>query len=222
MALCSDFGTTWTKLYDTETGERRIVRTDETKSIRADLATGHNAGGRASRVVNELITMAQGGLSMLGNGEYTILDVGSRDLKFVSMSGGKLDELNWSQNCAALTGFTLELLGEYYKLDFAAISPSPQIIAVTCGTLGMEKIFELISGGVAESEAIARFTRGLATNAYRFVGRGPKRIYLSGGMCDNPLFLASFPEGVEVIPLGRFLLIEGLLYEMGQTPNTQV
>ena len=217
MALYSDFGTTWTKLYDTETGERRIVRTDEAKSIRADLATGHNAEGRASRVVNELITMAQGGLSMLGKGEYTILDVGSRDLKFVSMSGGNLDELNWSQNCAALTGFTLELLGEYYKLDFAAISPSPHIISVTCGTLGMEKIFESISRGVAESEAIARFTRGLATNAYRFVEGAPKRIYLSGGMCDNPLFLASFPEGVEVIPLGRFLLIEGLLYEMQQT-----
>jgi hypothetical protein len=33
-------------------------------------------------------------------------------------------------------------------------------------------------------------------------------LYLSGGLCDNPLFVASFP--CPVSPLGRFLLLAGL------------
>jgi len=49
-------------------------------------------------------------------------------------------------------------------------------------------------------------------NAWNFIG-SPRGFYLSGGMCDNPLFLGSFPEGVEVIPLGRFVLVEGLRKE---------
>jgi hypothetical protein len=29
-------------------------------------------------------------------------------------------------------------------------------------------------------------------------------------MCENELFLKSFPKGVEIVPLGRFVLVEGL------------
>ena len=36
----------------------------------------------------------------------------------------------------------------------------------------------------------------------------PPPLNLSGGLCDNPLFLASFP--CEIIPLGRFVLLAGL------------
>jgi hypothetical protein len=54
---------------------------------------------------------------------------------------------------------------------------------------------------------VARFVRGIALNAYRFAGE-PAELYLSGGLCDNPLFVASFP--CPVSPLGRFLLLAGL------------
>jgi hypothetical protein len=36
-------------------------------------------------------------------------------------------------------------------------------------------------------------------------------------MCDNRLFLRSFPPGVEVVPLGRFVLVEGLVAELEKT-----
>jgi hypothetical protein len=79
----------------------------------------------------------------------------------------------------------------------------------------MEQLFELVSQGVSEAEAVARFARGIAMNAYRFVG-APVQFYLSGGMCDNQLFLRSFPAEAEVRPLGRFVLVEGLVEEMGK------
>jgi len=80
----------------------------------------------------------------------------------------------------------------------------------------MEQLFELVSEGVSEEEAVARFARGIAVNAHRFIG-APKEFWLSGGMCENRLFLRSFPEGVEVRPLGRFVLVEGLLAELART-----
>ena len=215
MALLGDFGTTWTKLLDTETGERRVLPTREAHEVRTDVATGHNARRRAPRHVNELIALAQGGERLIPEQEFLLLDVGSRDVKYVHMRRGKLVAMDWTTTCGALTGFTLELLGSYYGLDYSTVEPSPKSVPVTCGVLGMEQLFELVSEGVSEEEAVARFARGIALNAHRFIGE-PKEFYLSGGMCENRLFRRSFPDAVEVRALGRFVLVEGLREELGQ------
>jgi activator of 2-hydroxyglutaryl-CoA dehydratase len=215
MALLGDFGTTWTKLLDTETGQGRVIatRAAAAQGQRADIATGHNARRWAPRFVNELIALAQGGQRLIPEPEFLLLDVGSRDVKFVRMRNGELAEMDWTATCGALTGFTLELLGRYYDLDYNAVEPSQKSVPVTCGVLGMEQLFELVSEGVSEEEAVARFARGIALNAHRFIGE-PEAFYLSGGMCENRLFMRSFPEGVEVKPLGRFVLVEGLVPEL--------
>ncbi|MFB3883031.1 MAG: ATPase [Armatimonadota bacterium] len=214
MPILGDFGTTWTKLLDTAAGERRVLPTREAAAagLRADIATGHNAKRWAPRFVNELIALAQGGQRLIQEHDFLLLDVGSRDVKYVHMRNGELAEMDWTATCGALTGFTLELLGKYYDIDYNRIEPSEKSVPVTCGVLGMEQLFELVSEGVSEREAVARFARGIALNAYRFIGEPPV-FYLSGGMCDNPLFMRSFPAGVEVRPLGRFVLVEGLLGE---------
>jgi activator of 2-hydroxyglutaryl-CoA dehydratase len=215
MAILGDFGTTWTKLLNTATGERRVLPTRQAVAarLRADLATGHNARRWAPRFVNELIALAQGGARLIGEPEFLVVDVGSRDVKYLRMRNGELAGMDWTATCGALTGFTLELLGKYYQIDYAAVEPSGQSVPVTCGVLGMEQLFELVSDGVAIEEAIARFARGVAINTHRFVGE-PPAFYLSGGMCENPLFIRSFPEGVQVRPLGRFVLVEGLVAEL--------
>ena len=86
--------------------------------------------------------------------------------------------------------------------------PTPdRPFSVTCGVLGMSRIFDAVVAGDSDAEAVARFVKGIAINAYRFAG-SPETIYLSGGLCDNQLFVKSFP--CRVIPLGRFVLLEGL------------
>ncbi len=216
MAILGDFGTTWTKLLDTATGERQVLPTRQAAAagLRADIATGHNAKRWAPRFVNELIVLAQGGQRLIADPEFLLLDVGSRDVKYVRMRDGELVEMDWTATCGALTGFTLELLGKYYDIDYSAAEPSEKSVPVTCGVLGMEQLFELVSEGVSEEEAVARFARGIALNAYRFIAE-PSVFYLSGGMCENRLFMRSFPAGVEVRPLGRFVLVEGLIRELG-------
>jgi activator of 2-hydroxyglutaryl-CoA dehydratase len=213
MALLADFGTTWTKSLDTDSGERRVLKTRDARDLRADIATGHNARRRAPRHINELIALAQGGRRLIQEPEFILLDVGSRDIKYVHLRDSELVGMDWTATCGSLTGFTLELLGAYYDLDFSAIPPSPRSVPVTCGVLGMEQLFELVSQGISEAEAVARFTRGIALNAYRFLGE-PPRFHLSGGMCENRLFLRSFPAEAEVVPLGRFVLVEGLVEEL--------
>ncbi len=214
----ADFGTTWAKWYDTETGTYGIGPTSKV-DFRVEVATGHNVRARAKRTVNELVALAEGGLRRIPDPDFVLVDVGSREIKFVRFEGRRLKEMNWSTSCAALTGFTLELLGSYFQLDFSRVTPAEKSAPVTCGVLGMEQIFELVGSGVSEADAVARFTRGLVENAIRFSGN-PKHLYLSGGMTSNPLFRNSFPKTTKVTSLGRFVLVEGLLATEGiETPG---
>ncbi len=217
--LLADFGTTWTKWYDSEARSYGIQRTSEVE-FRAEVATGHNVRARAGRTVNELVALAEGGLRRIPDRDFVLVDVGSREIKFVRFEGRRLKEMNWSTSCAALTGFTLELLGSYFRIDFDHVQPAEKSVPVTCGVLGMEQIFELVASGVSEADAVARFARGLVDNAVRFSGN-PEHMYLSGGMTSNPLFLSSFADAVKVIPLGRFVLVQGLMAMEGIEEPTE-
>ena len=146
----ADFGTTWAKWYDTEAGTYGISPTSQV-DFRAEVATGHNVRARAERTVNELVALAEGGLRRIPNPDFVLVDVGSREIKFVRFEGRRLKEMNWSTSCAALTGFTLELLGSYFQLDFSRVTPAEKSAPVTCGVLGMEQIFELVASGVSEA-----------------------------------------------------------------------
>ena len=205
--LLVDFGTSYAKLLDTAEGAPRLVATKDAGGFTADIATGHNGQRRAERYVNELTALARGGGVLIAEDSYTLLDCGSRDIKFVRFAHGRLQDMGWNSECGASMGFTIELLARYYCLDYHAMAVPSQTFAVTCGVLGMSHIFDAVVDGESETEAVARFVKGIALNAFAFAGR-PEKLYLSGGLCDNPLFVNSFPG--EVVPLGRFVLLEGL------------
>ena len=208
--LLADFGTSYTKLFSTdeENSTPRVVPTRElTPTFMADLATGHNAKRRGKEAVNELIALAKGGSRLIAEPDAVLLDCGSRDIKCIRYQKGEVADMDWNTECGASMGFTIELLESYYKIDYSTV-PVPEMgFSVTCGVLGMSNIFDAVVTGNSETEAVAKFVWGIARNAFRFAG-SPDRLYLSGGLCDNPLFLGCFP--CEVVPLGRFVLLEGL------------
>jgi activator of 2-hydroxyglutaryl-CoA dehydratase len=221
--LIADFGTSWTKLLDVRSGERRIIPSIEARELAVDASTGRNSGVHTGVHINELVALARGAASMPGEphgcssgecGPLVVLDIGARDMKYVRLNNGRLESMDWNNTCGALTGFTLELLGRYFQLDFASIEPATKGFPLTCGVLGMERVFDIIASGERPGVAIASFARGLAAHAHDFAGR-PGTVRLSGGMCDNPLFIRSFPDGVRVVPLGRFVLAEGVALECG-------
>lgn len=207
--LLADFGTSYCKILDSKKdGAAKIIATRDLEAgFMADLATGHNAARRSKRSINELTALARGGERIIGGGNFVLLDCGSRDIKFVRYAEGRVIDMGWNAECGASMGFTIELLAKYYDLDYRSIAIPESGFSITCGVLGMSNIFDAVISGLSETEAVAKFVRGIARNAYRFAG-SPERLYLSGGLCDNPLFVGSFP--CNVISLGRFVLLSGL------------
>lgn len=208
--LLADFGTSYCKFLDLAepAGQPYLIPTkDLPKNLRVDLATGHNGKRFSDRYVNELTALARGGEELIASPDYVLLDCGSRDIKYVSYRHGKLADMDWNSECGASMGFTIELLEKYYNLDYGKLAVPDRTFSITCGVLGMSHIFDAVTSGITEAEAVARFVKGIALNAYRFSG-SPETLYLSGGLCDNPLFVGSFP--CNVIPLGRYVLIKGL------------
>ncbi|MBI5558568.1 MAG: ATPase [Deltaproteobacteria bacterium] len=214
--LLADFGTSYCKFLDLADpdGKPYLIATKELpRELRVGLATGHNARRFSDLYVNELTALARGGEELIDSADYVLLDCGSRDIKYVSYSRGKLVDMGWNSECGASMGFTIELLEKYYNLDYGELAVPDRTFSITCGVLGMSHIFDAVTSGISEAEAVARFVKGIAINAYRFCG-SPEILYLSGGLCANPLFVGSLP--CTVIPLGRFVLIKGLEKTAGQ------
>ena len=214
--LLGDFGTSYSKFLDLKDArpEPYIIPSKElTAANRVALATGHNGKRFSDVYVNELTVLARGGEQLIADDDFVLLDCGSRDIKFIHYIGGRLNDMGWNSECGASMGFTIELLARYYNLDYNKLPVPERPFSVTCGVLGMSRIFDAVVSGIPDSEAVARFVMGIAINAYRFAG-SPEKLYLSGGLCDNPLFVKSFP--CEVMPLGRFVLLKGLEVIAGQ------
>jgi len=207
--LLGDVGTSYTKILDIEKDEYRVIKTlDLLKTdIRFDIACGHNARLRADKVVNELVALEKGGRRIIGNGNFLVVDVGSRDIKYVKIKDSKYEEMDWNALCGATLGFSIELLENHFNVKTSELKKASKSLGVTCGVLGMAKIFDKISEGYEINNVLASFVRGIAENVYRFIDE-PDFFYLSGGLCNNSLFIKSFDCKVE--PLGRFVPLEGL------------
>ena len=208
----ADCGSTYSKILDLDSGALEIIATKELvrrKSERYEVATGHCARGRCAVYKNELIALAEGGLSLVAEGDFSLVDVGGRDIKFVRLRRRKVEKLDWNLSCGSTTGATLELLGNYYDIDFSTLAPSDRWVNVTCGVFGMERVLEQISLGTSPEESVAMFLHGFVRNVMDFLGR-PAHFYLSGGFCENPCFVRTAERYCRVTPLGRTVLLEGL------------
>lgn len=207
--IYGDFGTSYCKFFDPDRdpAPRIVASRDLPPATRVDVATGHNGKRFAKRYVNELVALARGGQALVDDESFVLLDCGSRDIKYVRIDDGEVTDMGWNTECGASMGFTIELLEKYYHLDYRAMTAPKKSFSVTCGVLGMSHIFDAVISGMPVADAVARFVRGIAINAYRFAG-SPDTVYLSGGLCDNPVFVGSFP--CRVVPLGRFVLLKGL------------
>jgi len=214
--LIADCGSTWTKILDTDSGGLEIISTREL--VRRDdlhfgVATGHSGRKRCDIYKNELIALAEGSLALVDEGDFSIVDVGGRDVKFIRFRGRRVDKLDWNLACGSSTGATIELLGNYYEVDFSALPAAGRWINVTCGVFGMEKVLEHVSTGTKPEEAVSMFLHGMVRNVHDFSGR-PEHLYLSGGFCENKCFLETLEKYCGVTALGRTVPLEGLKNEI--------
>ena len=208
-----DAGTTWSKILEIKPdGERKysIYKTKEAREfgLNFEKTTGHTTNKNAQNYENEVVALARGAKIYLQN-DFCALDLGSRDAKWVRFKDGKFSDMDWNTSCAAATGATIEMLLKFYDVKVEDLKFTKEKYPVTCGIFGLEKIMDDISCGLCPSVAISKFIHGIAYNAYNFA-KNPDKICISGGFCENKCFIDSLENYCEVLPLGRFVLVDGL------------
>jgi len=159
---------------------------------------------------NEIVALALGAEKYISKEDSTVLDLGSRDAKWIRFKNGRFYDMDWNTSCASSTGATVEMLLKFYDVKSEELKFNEEKFNVTCGIFGMEKIMDSISQGIKPADAISKFVHGIAFNAWNFAKR-PEKIYLSGGFCENKCLVDSLSQYCEVTILGRFLLCEGLI-----------
>ncbi len=223
-----DAGTTWSKVIDASgkmapykdyfvkenNGLKYYILPSsmlKTMDIVFDKATGHMSKSLIKDqkdYENEVIALTQGFRKYI-NEDALILDMGSRDSKWVLFKNGKFKDLDWNNSCSSSTGATIEMLLKFYNINPLELEFNSERYVITCGIFGLERIMDDIAKGEKSKEAIAKFIHGIAYNAWTFAKK-PQKLYLSGGFCENKCFVDSLNQYCETIPLGRFLLCEGL------------
>ena len=226
MKIYLDAGTTWSKIISTQEIEKLreyfvkkqneyfyyLISSSDLKifNLTFEKTTGHMSATEKEKPENEIISLVKGIDGKIDKNAL-VLDLGSRDAKWIKLKDGKFFDLDWNTSCAAATGATVEMLLKFYDLKAEDIKFNEEKYPITCGIFGLEKIMDDISKGLDKKEAVAKFIHGIAFNAWKFA-KNPKKIYLSGGFCENKCFVESLSKYCEVVPLGRFVLAEGLLH----------
>ncbi len=210
-----DAGTTWTKILRVENGEKSYeilpTRDFRTLNLIPDKSTGHSLIKTEGIYENEVVALANGAKKYLED-DFIALDLGSRDIKYVRYENKKFKEMDWNNACASATGATIEMLLKFYQIKSCELEFTKEKYAITCGIFGLEKIMDDVAAGLEPKIAISKFVHGIAFNAFNFA-KNPSRICISGGFCENKCFLESLREYCDVVPLGRFVLVDGL-FEM--------
>ena len=215
-----DAGTTYSKIITDKKqfNDEFFIKQEDTLSyyilpsriIKAqNIVPTRSCGHMSNASENEIIALAQGAKKRDISSNATVLDLGSRDAKWIKFKDSKFHDMDWNTSCASSTGATVEMLLKFYGVRAEELAFDEEKFAVTCGIFGMEKIMDSISAGVKPSEAISKFVHGIAFNAWNFCKK-PEKIYLSGGFCDNKCLVDSLKNYCEVELLGRFVLCEGL------------
>ena len=208
-----DAGTTWSKILEiAPNGERKynVFLTSEARkfNIAYEKVTGHTTDKTSKIYENEVVALALGAKKHLEN-DFIALDMGSRDIKYVRYKNSKFCDMDWNTSCASATGATIEMLLKFYDVKVSDLKFTSEKYTITCGIFGLEKIMDDVSKGLEPSVAISKFVHGIAFNAFNFT-KNPQKICLSGGFCENECFIQSLKNYCEVLPLGRFVLVDGL------------
>ena len=208
-----DAGTTYTKILTVDNNNKSysVVKSSDFKkqsTINITKCTGHNLFNMPDIYENEVVALAYGAKKYLED-DFVVLDLGSRDIKYVLYQNKKFKDMNWNASCASATGATVEMLLKFYDVKLEDLKYTNEKYSITCGIFGLEHIMDDVANGISAEIAISKFIHGIAFNAWNFA-KNPKKLCISGGFCDNNCFIESLKQYCETIPLGRFVLVDGL------------
>ncbi|MBR1754554.1 ATPase [bacterium] len=210
-----DAGTTYSKIITVHENGKREFKILPSKTVRnlglTFVKTCGHMDFKNGNCENEIVALAKGCRGKVDN-DAVVLDLGSRDAKWIRFKNSKFADMDWNTSCASSTGATVEMLLKFYDVKLDSLTCVDKKFPVTCGVFGLEKIMDDISNGESAQNAISKFVHGIAYNTWTFAQK-PEKIYLSGGFCENKCFVDSLRKYCNVELLGRFILCEGLIDE---------
>jgi hypothetical protein len=86
--------------------------------LKPDACCGHMVNANE----NEILALAKGVQKLNIESDATVLDLGSRDAKWIRFKDGKFHDMDWNTSCASSTGATVEMLLKFYEVKI--LTPS--------------------------------------------------------------------------------------------------
>jgi len=83
------------------------------QNIIPDACCGHMSQANE----NEIVALAKGAKKYGISSNATILDLGSRDAKWIRFENNKFHDMDWNTSCASSTGATVEMLLKFYNVN---------------------------------------------------------------------------------------------------------
>ena len=116
-----DAGTTYSKIITDEKqfDDEFFIKQDgnsayyilPSRIIKAqNIVPTRSCGHMSNASENEIIALAQGAKKRDISSNATVLDLGSRDAKWIKFKDGKFHDMDWNTSCASSTGATVEML----------------------------------------------------------------------------------------------------------------
>ena len=91
-----------------------ILPSSMIKSLKLDITRCCGHMGNSDE--NEIIALASGAKNYIDK-DATVLDLGSRDAKWIRFKDGKFHDMDWNTSCASSTGATVEMLLKFYNVN---------------------------------------------------------------------------------------------------------
>ena len=109
-------------------------------------------------ILSELKAHTIGAVWQTGLSDFTLLDLGGQDSKVIRVRGGRMDDFQMNDKCAASTGRYLENMANVLGISLAELSgyyANPAELSSTCAIFGESEIIGRIVDGVSVQELAA-------------------------------------------------------------------
>lgn len=148
----------------------------------------------ADRRMTEISCHAKGAVSLFGETDLNVIDIGGQDTKLIVISGGAVSEFVMNDKCSAGTGRFLEVMANTLSVGPAELCDMARLgsethISSLCTVFAESEVISLIGRGTPREsiawgivDSIAQKVKAQAGQLH--LGAGP--LCLTGGLCDFP------------------------------------
>ena len=143
-----------------------------------------------AEIISELKAHTIGALWQTGLTDFTLLDLGGQDSKVIRVRGGRMDDFQLNDKCAASTGRYLENMATVLGISLDEMSRhylNPIELSATCAIFGESELI----GRIVEGVPVAELAAGVNYSIFRrikpmLLALASKTVVFTGGVALGP------------------------------------